>query len=611
MSHIFLSLVNFLTIFDLFSVSPSSRLTFQNKQVYSSRTGKLMTIIVFICSIAAFIYFGLNLILRKSPGTIVAEKYQNTPEYLNLTKENFFLAFAMRNETDFIIDERFYRPQLTILSRHKSHPNKTNITEVVLGPCSDDDIPLNVNLNEYLKINPIANMYCVKEYYPLELIGSLDSEYYEYMLLNMNICNNKTMNFTCKSIDEINAFFNINYFYSTYSSHSVDSLNYETPLHQHGAFYASPTNEKQKPMINWVFQHLNVNTDDGIIFDDTHSQRALAKTEDKIFYVTRNENDSMLELHCNLNKIIKIYERKYDKLQEVLANTGGAIKILTIVALILTRPIIYFNFYRDLSNEYFDFDDKNEKNENLKEEKVIKKLKISSFEYFLSFFRLKNKDLQRRRRMWDRAKAILNVNLSLSQILKKFVELEKLKYLFFDQAQLTLFEFSSRPILTDSSEITEINEENKENNEVNKKRDNSRNNEENHNENNKEINHRNREETKEISDWNDNFFKNNGLKAFEEMKIALKTMKEKKNKNKLDHKMLRLLRLDPNYFTNQTLVSLGKKKSFDRDDEDFQRILPKSIEGERENENIPKELQTLIDTTSILKDLEMLKINKK
>ena len=403
-----------------------------------------------LCSIGCFTYFGLNMILRKSPQTMLAEKYQNYPDYFNITKENFFFAFGIQDSTKkFIIDESIYTTKMSVIKIFDKQRQEETTVEV--SQCESEDMPINPDLTEYFQVNPIINMFCIKNYKPVEMEGSEDSNFFEYLKVWIEVCVNETSSVACKSTYELDAFFMTSRFYVALTPYAVDSLDYETPLNQHGAFLAMAAQLKQKAIMDLNFQHLYIYTDDGIVFEETHLQRGINLNEHQNSYFLRNnQSDPLVELNIQLDKVVKIYERKYDKLQDILANTGGAIKILLIAFIVLTQPIVYFNFYKDLGNEYFDF------NMDPKQKDNREPLNLGPFQYFFSFCGRKESEISKKVKLFEISKKILSTNLSLSQILKKQIELEKLKFLLFDTDQLVLFEYIPKPVLSDTKESEEI-----------------------------------------------------------------------------------------------------------------------------------------------------------
>jgi hypothetical protein len=54
-----------------------------------------------------------------------------------------------------------------------------------------------------------------------------------------------------------------------------------------------------------------------------------------------------------------VYHRKYLKIQDVLANVGGIIKVLQIVGSILTAYVVKLSFVSNISNELFSYNNEN------------------------------------------------------------------------------------------------------------------------------------------------------------------------------------------------------------------------------------------------------------
>ena len=569
----------FLGWFDFYSISPSSRITFQNNRHFSSWIGRFLTLLTLTSFIGAFIYFGLNMMMHNNPNTIIAEQYQNNPEYLNITKENFFIAFGMKNITsgDFIIDESIYVPELSIISKNKSMLWLNNVTKITIGPCEESDKPTTGNLVEYFSTNPITGMYCIKDYFPVEMMGSEDSPYYEYISMSLNTCVNNVNNTgqsSCKSEEEIESFINENEFVVMMTSFAVDPFNYETPFDQHGSLVSIPTNTFLLALLELSFQQLLVNTDDGVVFQNQNAQKGLSQSTEQIFYDQRNDGDPFVQLIFNVDKVRKVYQRTYSKLQEVLANTGGAIQIITLLSFFISRPFVYFNFYRELGNEYFEFEvPTKEMNGQTRLEK--KKLEFSLIEYIFSFFRRTNATAQGCQRIWNKSKEILDNNLSLSKILSKIVEIEKIKYFLFDEDQLTVFESMPKPIISANQKGPTIKD--------------------------------NGLLIGEIKKFNDKFFNKEKLKRDSkiQLKKAYTEITRKQVKSSMDLRILQVVELEEN--------KNDKKTTNDADHEEmnYLQILEKTNEPEVNFKKMQNQIfHPYIDTRCVLKDLQSLKIKK-
>ena len=506
---------NALSEYDFFIITPSSRLTFQGQRVYSSNFSKLMTILTMVLACMTFLYFGLNMIMRTNPQTAIGEQYYQIPESVDISNQNFFIAFGMQNATTGSVSdtESYYATEMSLIKKYK---NSIETIPIPLKHCEDDDTPLDPDLAAYFVLNPIKDMWCVDDYGLLTLQGSQDNGFYEYFSIKLNTCI-VGVGIECQTQDQIDSFFETNQFYMIFTTNTVDPLNYLAPVNTIGLAYSIPTSVQLKPLVSMIFQHMSITTDDGIIMSSTQTNKGIAKLDDKVYYLPRKSTEEpYLEISFNLDKVAKTYNRAYDKLQDVVASTGGSLKIILILVLLISRPIITFNFYRDLGNEYFDYElpDKKE-NYNLK----IQKLNIGIFEYLFGRCKRKDQDLQVRKRSWDQAKLLLDVNLSLSQILNKFVELEKLKFLLLEKEQLVLFERIPKPVLSEFDNTT----------------------------------HR-----KSYLDYNENFFK---IEKKGEHKEAFNFLKQKKNKTIIDTRVLQLVKPEIEFLEEKHFKNDDFKKS--------------------------------------------------
>ena len=593
---------SFLANVDLFAISPASRITFRNEHVYSSFCGKIMTLSLMSLFIIIFLYFGINMMTRASPNTIVSDFFQPNPDYLNITKENFFMAFGMRekNTNNFILDERYYTPTMSIVSKNKSNTSLKNISDVLIKPCDDSYLPLNSNPKNYFQVNPITNMSCIADYTPVEMLGSDDIEYYEYIKISFTLCDNSTSNVTCKTNDEMIDFLIRYEFYVTFTSYSVNSLNYENPYEKLSLSYYIPTLSDQKIQLYFQYQHLIVNTDAGLIFKNPYIEKGMTKTTDKIYYVPQITNDSYFDLIIQLDKVVKTYERQYDKLQNVLASSGGAFQVLLMFAIIITKPVVSFHFYRDLANDFFEFEIPQ------KQGGPVKKLHINLFQYIYSFFSINNEFLRIKRTVWENAKSSIDRNLSLNTILVKIAEIEKIKFLIFDDTQLVLFNQTPKPYIYFNDRQRFILDTEK----------------------------RRKNKTK----WDESLFVQKKSKTEADIQ-AFSELVDKDEKSGIDKRIIEMIKRSkfgeiPKKTKQKTKMiemsgdlethnqKLLDEKSAERTkrrerksspDENFNKVLDKSDLGPCKNDKelTAKDLYIFIDTTTILKDLDSLKKTKK
>ena len=428
---------HFLYLIDFFPLFPSLQITFQSKDSYSNKVSQVTSFLIMLISVLSVYYFGYNMFTRQKPQNVVSEYYQTYPEYLNITKENSFFCFGLRDDNlKSFIDESVYTVDVTVKMRSKNGTNKQ--VYVSVKSCEEQDIPETPSIQQYFKENPIFNQYCIADYGPIDLEGSQDNSYMKFFNIQIKTCQNSSFNNnSCKSLDLILDSLASSYFYLGFTTYAVDPLNYTFPFLQMGGFYSMPIDATLSGSTTINLQHIEIITDDGILFENADVQKGLAQLSDRTFYQTKSGN-VVQETSVELDKVVKRYSRKYDKLQDVLAKTGGVMKIIMIVAFLLSRPLVRIGFYEDLCNDIFDYRMKFSQKTGIK---------FGFFQYIISLFNKKNPVLAEKRELLNRTKRILQENLNISNILKKLLELEKLKYILLSGDQLNLFQYIPKPLV--------------------------------------------------------------------------------------------------------------------------------------------------------------------
>ena len=90
---------------------------------------------------------------------------------------------------------------------------------------------------------------------------------------------------------------------------------------------------------NWIYyQTKQIKTDKGFIFDSIITETYLAYESTSESYDYR-ESDNFLTVYIRKSTNRKLYERNYLKFQDIAANIGGIIKIITLLGEIITYYI--------------------------------------------------------------------------------------------------------------------------------------------------------------------------------------------------------------------------------------------------------------------------------
>lgn len=470
---------------DFFSMKPSDRITFESSQSYSTTPGKLASWVLVALTIATFVNFGGNMIYRKNPQSVTSQIVTSDPAYLNLPDNGFFMAFGLqdlRNKSVHYIDESIYTVKM--IQRTKIGTNIT-LQDIPVERCSLDRVPNKDDLRDYYKRNQINNLYCISHENTIDvaLQSTWDGPLYRNVLINIYPCqNSSSKSVVCRPSEEIQAYLNFANYAMYFTNLAVNPNNFEKPITFFGKQLYTPISSETLTYIEMLFGHLDFVSDDGFLFENQNSKTSATYLSNRQI-LTFNPT-MVVQIDMKLDKVKTIYNRFYDKLQEVLANMGGIIQSFTIIANMLVLPLIKLRFRLSLANNIFTFKtskkvkeykSKNQKKPRIDPKKSMyalknngsimerhssidsqknlihnyfkqgetNKLKISYLSYFCTCFG--NEISKLSNQLLKKGLTQIDQMLDISYIMNKLTEIDVLKVLLFDKTQRELFEYIPKP----------------------------------------------------------------------------------------------------------------------------------------------------------------------
>ena len=136
--------------------------------------------------------------------------------------------------------------------------------------CTEEDFPEDPSLFDKLGL---SGLFCLDPKMEFQLEGYWDESFIKFVDIHLTLCNNATSNNTCQDYDEMktqlyNKDFNVYYFDSV-----IDPSNYDSPVkpilvNEWTSIDVSLKKEREYQMAN-----LEVETDDGIFFNNINSIR--------------------------------------------------------------------------------------------------------------------------------------------------------------------------------------------------------------------------------------------------------------------------------------------------------------------------------------------------
>jgi hypothetical protein len=183
-------------------------------------------------------------------------------------------------------------------------------------------------------------------------------------------CRNST-NSSCANQEEIEKQLESGYVDIFMTDQTIDPKNYKNPTKIYGKNVFDSINGRQY-MDFWIYlKRMEIQTDDGILFDNIKKKSVIAfEKATAMKYTLQSENFLQVILRISINK--DLYDRRsYMKLQEAAGGIGGMVKLVFTIGKALnylSKMILYKNYMLQFFNmDYFN------------SSKINKKIKFNRF----------------------------------------------------------------------------------------------------------------------------------------------------------------------------------------------------------------------------------------
>lgn len=386
--------MNFLNSIDIYGTE--FNFTTFNRRKYTSKLGGIMTVISFGMLLALLIVFGQPVWHKKNPGVILqTHDFPNYPMY-TLSNSQFPIAFRFENEKKIGVNlEGFVYPALQFIKQKKNHSTNSmdTFSNVFLNYTKcNNDILKNENLTSALE-----NWYCVdwsKDNFTLGGLYDNSNDYINYFKITIFYCKFDGVNYSnCTDYNDLNSLLNgkVKIYYSMMiPDAAIMPADPQTPVSvslTNMFFTLSPLLMRTD---RYYYDSVKVSQDIGWFFEAFNYFQA--------FSFQRRDTDTQMRTQIDYNDLTKIktlattvfyitnkeieYQINFQKIQYVIANMGGVLKIFTTIFTLLMYYLCAHLRYFHIVNEVFDF------NLNLKNNKFEKNqknsFKIINHNYFTS-----------------------------------------------------------------------------------------------------------------------------------------------------------------------------------------------------------------------------------
>jgi hypothetical protein len=323
-------------------LGPETKLTIEKKSNFKSNFGGLMTLLIILIFIAAFIGFGIDVIQKMKPRvTFNRIKNPRLPEF-NLTDDNFLFTLYDQ-ETDQPIPnfEKMFFVYYDYLS-FDIYGTNSHILKNPFHRCTNKTID---KWKAYFAYDP-KGYYCLPQDERLLMKGSESTGVLKYLRIMVDYCNNNTdpnkgdVRTDCFTKNKTQTLLKNKRIQMSYMIPDivVNTFNYTFPAGEVILSDLINTDPYTWSRFTMYFKEIHINTDKGFFIKDIETQYATGIDSTKFENFYTPETDTVFSNRLLFSDWMEVYERDYIKVQDTFAMMGGFVNF----SLILIK---YLNSY--------------------------------------------------------------------------------------------------------------------------------------------------------------------------------------------------------------------------------------------------------------------------
>jgi hypothetical protein len=378
------------------------KLTTNGKSRYQTVLGGVISILTTLAIFGVGGYFVLQTFQRKQFTVIQSQSTINDP-YYNFTKNPFYIELGDKQLNPIKDADRVFEIVAYLGIEANATETYPYMHMKLNSDLKYDSESLKDHTDEqkkgiyYFDMDDPANRIAIRGTW-----GSWLAPEANLVVLCFTKCKNSTQNKNkCLPIEEINLRLTGSKYMIHYPEYTVDHNNILSP----GQYRWSSEDNEMSPLIQkkWWFTYKTISyqSDMGLVFEDWKIQTYWAYLpyvfDVQLIEEGPNAPGGVFGVMGLLGASrLDIYQRKYIKLQELLANVGGVVKGIVLIASFLVNQLsettIWHDFYDRL---YLPKDSKNKfSNRKLKQNSIIE-TSINNYTYTSNSVKEKTNDIQK------------------------------------------------------------------------------------------------------------------------------------------------------------------------------------------------------------------------
>lgn len=486
----------FFSLIDIFGIRTEFQIN--NKSKFQTTSGGFFTLIFIGLLLFLLFVLGDDIVYHKNPTTGFSQRYTPIPAETNISRNGYFFMLGLQysNSTHFI------DPSIYNVTCHNGFRNITTGSyskiPIPLEPCTTEHLPDDPQLKHYFEtlvggVDHLKDIYCIKKGHDhvFSIAGEWDQEIFKYFQVKIYTCeNSSSSDQICKDNQTIESQLT-NGYYGFYSTDNLfDMSNYEQPSKMFGRDYFIPTSLRVPKSIVRYIKTNRVQSDDSWLMSNVQEKEYFSFDSDKeSFNILDNilPKQKFVDMQVRKQYYENIYSRTYKKIKTLAGEMTGFLNLFLLILTLISKPFIKREYYEAISNDIFNFEvDRATKNiELMKSGTVLLKSmmdsqtlqtqnvenKKKSARHFSQMMKLRDSPI--RISWWESIKSLfwkapeietkvqqknkgvttIFSHLDINYVLKKFLEIDKLKNLLLNKDQVLLFDYLPKPIILKNLQI--------------------------------------------------------------------------------------------------------------------------------------------------------------
>jgi hypothetical protein len=332
---------------DLDFLSFQPQLLVKGESRFKNAFGGVISILLILFCLTSIIYFGLELIYKKTPIIVETASNFNQVGPYNFSYSDFGFYFSLKyRNLSLTVDKSIFsiKAEEILLKEDFVQYRQLNIDLCYNFYDKDKIEESNINLD-------FDELFCI-EPNTTSVYGFPGEDASTMVKITVEKCSNSSLNnYSCSPIEVINENLQGSLATIYISTYEYFLNNYTHPIKKEFYMNSFLLNAFSGIECNINISPLEINSDIGFILPDSITQIGFKSTLNQVMYNLGADAEIFSFYFSGINKGT-IKERTYQKLQDVLTKVGGFLKMLILAGdfiVIYTTSFYYkFEFWKDL-----------------------------------------------------------------------------------------------------------------------------------------------------------------------------------------------------------------------------------------------------------------------